>query len=78
MEWGNNDWSSSKPWRIDFAKDAAKRVIDLLQTQDRGAVVEFAGGAWIQKDLTGDKDLTKTGISEHLHRHGTARILLLD
>ena len=64
MEWGNNDWSSSKPWRIDFAKDAAKRVIDLLQTQDRGAVVEFAGGAWIQKDLTGDKDLLKTGISQ--------------
>ncbi len=66
MEWGNADGSTTKPWRIDFAKDASKRVIDLLQKDDRGAVVEFAGSKsiWIQQDLTEDKELIKKSISQ--------------
>lgn len=66
MEWGNADNSTTKPWRIDFAKDASKRVVELLQKQDRGAVVEFAGSSsiWIQQDLTGDKELIKKSISQ--------------
>lgn len=64
MEWGNIDYSTTRPWRIDFAKDASKQVIDLLQSQDRGAVVEFAGSIWTQQDLTGDKELLKTRISQ--------------
>ncbi|WP_442598615.1 VWA domain-containing protein [Neobacillus sp. D3-1R] len=64
MEWGDRDWSTTKPWRIDFAKDASKRVVDLLQIQDKGAVVEFAGSVWIQQDLTADKELLKKRITE--------------
>jgi Mg-chelatase subunit ChlD len=64
MEWGDRDYSTTRPWRIDFAKDASKRVVDLLQIQDKGAVVEFAGSVWIQQDLTPDKELLKKRISE--------------
>lgn len=64
MEWGNEDWSTTRPWRIDFAKEAAIKVVDQLKLQDRAAVVEFAGSIWIQQDLTADKDLLKTKISQ--------------
>jgi Mg-chelatase subunit ChlD len=62
MEWGNVDWSTTRPWRIDMAKDASKHIIDLLQDGDRGAVVEFAGNVWTQQNLTGDKELLKSRI----------------
>lgn len=64
MEWGNIDESTTKPWRIDFAKEASSHVIDLLQANDRGAVVEFAGNVWVQQDITENKDLLKTKIAQ--------------
>ncbi|HWQ89118.1 MAG TPA: VWA domain-containing protein [Desulfitobacteriaceae bacterium] len=64
MEWGDKDYTYTKPWRIDIAKEASLNVVDLLQTQDRGAAVEFAGSVWIQQDLTGDMELLKTRISQ--------------
>lgn len=64
MEWGDIDYTYTKPWRIDIAKESSLNVVNLLQTQDRGAVVEFAGSVWIQQDLTGDMELLKTRISQ--------------
>jgi Mg-chelatase subunit ChlD len=64
MEDGDIDYTYTKPWRIDIAKEASLNVVDLLQTQERGAVVEFAGTVWIQQDLTGDMELLKTRISQ--------------
>ncbi|WP_165755707.1 VWA domain-containing protein [Ruminiclostridium hungatei] len=64
MEWGNIDESTTRPWRIDFAKEASSHVIDLLQANDRGAVVEFAGNVWVQQDITENKDLLKTKIAQ--------------
>lgn len=63
MEWGNEDYNTAKPWRIDFAKEAAIGVVDFLQAQDRAAVVEFAGSVWVQQNLTSDKETLKQSIT---------------
>jgi len=62
MEYGNVEDVKASPNRLDHAKEASKNVIDLLQSFDRAAVVEFAGSAWIQQDLTGDKAVLKQSI----------------
>lgn len=64
MEWGNDDWSTAGTMRIDSAKDAAIRVVEFLQVEDRGAVVEFTWYSWIQQNLTADKELLKKRITE--------------
>lgn len=64
MEWGNTDWSYTRPNRMDYAKEASKHVIDLLHPLDRGAVVEFAGTVWTQQDITDDKQLLKKRIDQ--------------
>ena len=62
MEWGNTDDVVEKPNRLDYAKEASKKVIDLMQSFDRAAVVEFAGSVWIQQGLTDDKEALKQSI----------------
>ena len=42
MEYGNVEDVKASPNRLDHAKEASKNVIDLLQSFDRAAVVEFA------------------------------------
>ena len=62
MEWGNTDNVAESPNRLDYAKEASKGVIDLMQSFDRAAVVEFAGSAWVQQELTNDKEVLKQSI----------------
>jgi uncharacterized protein YegL len=62
MEWGNEDFATENPNRLDYAKEASKGVIDLMQSVDRAAVVEFAGSVWVQQELTDDKEVLKQSI----------------
>ncbi|MDQ2087885.1 S-layer homology domain-containing protein [Herbivorax sp. ANBcel31] len=62
MEWGNTDNVVESPNRLDFAMEASKSVVNMLQPFDRGAVLGFAGSAWIQQEFTYDKELLMKGI----------------
>ena len=64
MEWGNMDYVVETPNRMDYAKEASKGVIDLMQSFDRAAVVEFAGSVWVQQELTDDKEVLKQSIDD--------------
>lgn len=64
MEWGNRDYVYTTPSRLDYAKEAAKHIVDILQPEDRGAVVEYAGSVWTQQLLTSDKEVLKNSIDQ--------------
>ena len=64
MEWGNIDNIVEKPNRLDFAMEASKSVINMLQPFDRGAVLAFAGSVWTQQEITHDKELLIKGIDD--------------
>ncbi|MEH7381915.1 VWA domain-containing protein [Bacillus sp. JJ1533] len=64
MEWGNRDYVYENPNRLDFAIEASKHVVDLIDGEDRGAVVQFAGTVWIQQEFTSDKDLLKQRLDD--------------
>lgn len=64
MEWGNTDNIVETPNRLDFAMEASKNIVNMLQHFDRGAVLGFAGSAWIQQKFTYDKELLIKGIDD--------------
>lgn len=64
MEFANVDYDYSRPNRMDFAKEASKHIFDLLQSEDRGGIVQFAGTVGVQQNLTADKELLKTRIDQ--------------
>jgi Mg-chelatase subunit ChlD len=57
----NSGSMSGTPWTK--TKDAAKTIADMIQPEDRCAVVGFGSSAWIQINLTSDKNLVKQSIT---------------
>lgn len=59
---------SGTPWTK--TKEAAQIIADMIQTEDRCAVVGFGSSARIQIDLTSDKELVKQSITNMPFRGG--------
>ncbi|GAB6062618.1 vWA domain-containing protein [Deferrisoma palaeochoriense] len=59
--------------RMQVAKDAAKLFVDLLESGDRAAVVDFDSDARVAQQLTGDKDALERAI-DALQAEGATNI----
>lgn len=58
--------------RINIAKDSINKFIDALETDDRGALVEFDDMAYLKSNFTNDKEYLKTKVNEMYAWGGTA------
>jgi DNA-binding XRE family transcriptional regulator len=70
MEWGNEDFATENPNRLDYAKEASKGVIDLMQSVDRAAVVEFAGS------VPGLETLEKMDIQSYVEKTEIKNVMI--
>nr|WP_272899211.1 VWA domain-containing protein [Caldalkalibacillus salinus] len=68
MAWGDTDNVRATPSRFDYAIEASKHVVDLLENEDRALVAQFYSyWTYFRQSLTSDKDRLK-GALENLRR----------